>query len=277
MIYERDGAMKVSEFSKRLGIAPSKVRYYDRFGMYQGGRCTENNYREFTREDALDVYNAQLLRSFDMSMKESVQTIREFSLGQIAGWLDEHIEELDEEIRLANIRLARLQQMRRYYTEIPGRKGEAVYMNGKKSYSICTFGDCARIDDEILKIAACWGERMPFTYVALTIPAESLLGGQERLSVGAGLGILEENYFACPLPVSGAMDCFPEGPCLTVFLERENPFALTRTDIKPLFELAQKKKLRIVGGATGRIFLSYQKDGGRCHGFSVRVRVEPDK
>lgn len=268
--------MKVSEFSKRLGIPPSKVRYYDRFGMYQGGRCMENNYREFTREDALDVYNAQLLRSFDMSMKESVQTIQEYGLGQIEGWLDEHIEELDEEIRRTNIRLARLQQMRRYYREVPVREGKAVFMECGKSYSICTFGDCARVDDEVLKIAACWGDLMPFTYVALTIPEESLLGAEERLLVGAGLGILEENYFACPLPVSGAMDCFPAGGCLTVFLERENPFALTRADVKPLFDLARERGQRIVGGATGRIFLSYQKGGCRHHGFSVRVRVEGD-
>lgn len=267
--------MKVSEFSKRLGIPSSKVRYYDRFGMYQGERCMENNYREFTKEDALDVYNAQLLRSFDMSMKESVQTIREYSLEQISGWLDEHIEELNEEIRLANIRLARLQRMRKYYTDVPPKEGEAILMTRKKSYSICTFGECARIDDQVLKIAACWGELMPFTYVALTIPEESLQGSEEQLSVGLGLGIVEENYFVCPLPVSEAMDCFPEGECLALFLERENPFALTRTDLKPLFDVARERGLRIVGRATGRIFLSYQKDGCRHHGFGVRVRVEP--
>lgn len=267
--------MKVHEFSRRLGIPPSKVRYYNRSGMYESNRRSENNYRDFTEQDALDVYNAQLLRSFDMSMKESVQAIQEYGLEQICGWLDEHICEAEEEIRLAEIRLARLQQMRRYYTNIPQREGKATLLTCGKSYSICTFGSCAVISDEVLEIAAHWGERMPFTYVALTIPRESLLGEEERLSVGIGLGILEENLSWCDLPVSDAMDCFPEGECLSVFLEREDIFSLTRRDILPLFEEAAARKKKIVSGATGRIFLSYRKDSRLFHGFTLRVRVEP--
>lgn len=31
--------MKVNDFSKRLGIGSSKVRYYDRIGLIKGGRA----------------------------------------------------------------------------------------------------------------------------------------------------------------------------------------------------------------------------------------------
>ena len=62
--------MKVNEFARQLGIVSSKVRYYDRMGLIQGER-QDNNYRNFTPQDALNIYHAQMLRSFDMSIQES--------------------------------------------------------------------------------------------------------------------------------------------------------------------------------------------------------------
>lgn len=63
--------MKVNEFARQLGIVSSKVRYYDRMGLIQGER-QDNNYRNFTPQDALNIYHAQMLRSFDMSIQESL-------------------------------------------------------------------------------------------------------------------------------------------------------------------------------------------------------------
>lgn len=54
--------MYVNEFARRLGLTASKMRYYDRSGLYQSRRG-ENNYRDFTDADALDAYLAQSLRA----------------------------------------------------------------------------------------------------------------------------------------------------------------------------------------------------------------------
>ena len=67
-------------------MAPSKVRYYDRQGLIRGER-SGNNYRNFTSSDALDIYHAQMLRSFDMTIQETLEAQKR-DLGQIDGWLE---------------------------------------------------------------------------------------------------------------------------------------------------------------------------------------------
>ena len=67
-------------------MAPSKVRYYDRQGLIRSER-SGNNYRNFTSSDALDIYHAQMLRSFDMTIQETLEAQKR-DLGQIDGWLE---------------------------------------------------------------------------------------------------------------------------------------------------------------------------------------------
>ena len=104
--------MKVLEFAKRLGIPASKIRFYDRQGITQSRRGSENNYRQFTEQDALVIYNAQMLRSFDMSVKEASTAAHTYALGRFSGWLEERIAALEQELRLEQMRMARLEQLR---------------------------------------------------------------------------------------------------------------------------------------------------------------------
>ena len=67
--------MKVHDFAKRLGLPDSSIRYYDRMGLIQSGRQKENNYRHFTEQDALAIYHARMLRSFDMSVQEAEEKL----------------------------------------------------------------------------------------------------------------------------------------------------------------------------------------------------------
>ncbi|MCR5606287.1 MAG: MerR family transcriptional regulator [Treponema sp.] len=62
--------MTVKEFSALLGISTSKIRFYDRLKIIEGNREADNNYRNFSNIDALNIYNAQMLRSFNFSIYE---------------------------------------------------------------------------------------------------------------------------------------------------------------------------------------------------------------
>ena len=101
--------MKVNEFARQLGIVSSKVRYYDRMGLIQGER-QDNNYRNFTAQDALKIYHAQMLRSFDMSIQESLNAENE-ELEEIDRWVGTHELELEKQIHQQEIKLQRLKEM----------------------------------------------------------------------------------------------------------------------------------------------------------------------
>lgn len=271
--------MYVNEFSRRLGLPASKVRYYDRSGMYQGQRGA-NNYRDFTDNDALDAYLAQSLRSIDLSMEETTLAVRSYEPFQMYHWLTGRIGSLREEITMAQAKLERLEQLREftvaYGTNLPREEafpGRALQEHAV--YSIRTFGSYTKVNDEVLEAAAALGGCMPYSYIALSIPGESLFRGEAPLPVGIGLGIREKNLERFGLTPSPVMDCFPGGPHLILFLEREDVFHLTCADLRPLLDGAAARGLRLRGDLTGRISFAREKEGRRFYCLSVRCRTEP--
>lgn len=271
--------MYVNEFSRRLGVSPSTVRFYDRSGMYQSRR-EGNNYRDFTDNDALDAYLAQGMRSIDMSMEETVMAIRGEDQVRLYDRLSSRIESLRAEIAQAQDKLGRLERLRDYSLRQPSRGAEerAELFQGPQDqafYSIRTFGSYAKVNDEVLELAAALDRCIPYSYIALTIPEASFLVREEVLPVGVGLGILERNMALCGISPSPEMDRFPCGPNLVLFLEREDVFHLKGSDLQPFFRAAEANRLRVFGNVVGRVSFVREKDGRRCYGLSLRCQTAP--
>ena len=84
------------EIADLLGITTVALRNYEKLGLVLPERNEKNNYRQFTEQDALVIYNAQMLRSFDMSVKEVSTAAHTYALGRFSGWLEERIAALDK-------------------------------------------------------------------------------------------------------------------------------------------------------------------------------------
>lgn len=262
--------MKVHEFSARLGIPASKIRYYDRSGVISGKRLAENNYREYGLTDALDIYNALMLRSFDMSVGETAQINSGCLVEEVGDWLGRHIADVERQIALQQMRLVRLQQMKAYFADI--REGQARVERFKlqKNYQVWTLGIPGELDERTAGVAKTLAEHFPFSYVALKVPAESLFW-DERYEVQAGLGILEENRLRCGIGLEGAGFETMEEERLAIRLEKEDPFCLSRRDLEPLFEEAGRMGVELRGDAVGRMYLGYTSGGRRVYSFALGI------
>lgn len=272
--------MYINEFSRRLGIPSSRVRYYDQIGLYHGDRHS-NNYRNYTDADSLVVYFAQMLRSMGMSIKESLCALYQYDYVQLQDWIAAHSEALANEISQTKLkleRLERIQQRCNTYSHFLNAEEKVALMDmidGQKTYSVYTFGECADHSEEALKMSAALGQAMPYSYIAVKIPKESLDHGEEQLSVGLGLGIIEENLRYCNFHPSPVMECDLGGPCLCLFLNRENIFDLTRSDLQPLLDEAGRRNVKLMGDISGHVAFAYQKNGRQCYAFSLACHIEP--
>lgn len=264
--------MKVHDFAKRLGLPDSKVRYYDRSGLIQGGRQKANNYRNFTDQDALNIYHAQMLRSFDMSVQEALDA-KDQDLSIIDGWVEDHARELEKQIAWEEMRLIRLKEMRAYFSMIQARQNRLGHSDRDDSFNIYNFGKIrplAPAEREAIRLLA---QNMPFSYIAIRISRESLFSPGDDLDVSIGLGILERNRdkLGLSLPPSSLT---PGSPLVDLLLEIHDPFAMTKRDIAPLLEEIARRDLALKGDLIGRIYISYMKNGSFVHGVSLGLPVE---
>ena len=153
--------MKVNEFARQLGMVSSKVRYYDRMGLIQGER-QNNNYRNFTPQDALNIYHAQMLRSFDMSIQESLSAKNE-ELEAIDQWVGAHVTELEEQIRWQEIKLLRLKEMQAYFEMITQTGDQIMPYCRDNSYNVWNFGSSVVMTPGVLRAVEILAENMPFS------------------------------------------------------------------------------------------------------------------
>lgn len=267
--------MKVNDFAKRLGIGSSKVRYYDRIGLIQGDRCEENNYRDFSDLDALNIYHAQMLRSFDMSVQESLAA-KNKGLNQISGWVEEHIIDLEEEIRQQEMRLFRLREMQEYFTMIQESRSLLTEHDLDENYNVWNFGCHVDYDDVTLKMIQILSDAMPFSYIAIKISKESIISNQENLEVSIGLGMLERNRQKLGLIFPEQIKKAAKQHILQILILSDDPFHLKREELKPLLDEVRKRKIEITEDIVGRIYISYTENNTFVHmiGLSVPLYYE---
>ena len=268
--------MKVHDFAKRLGLPDSKVRYYDRSGLIQGGRQQKNNYLDFTDQDALHIYHANMLRSFGMGMQEAL-TAQEQELSSIDNWVGSHVQELERLVAWEEMRLHRLREMQAYFTMVQARQTQQVPLSQNfvdDNYIVCSFGKTLPPSPAEQKTIALLARHMPFSYIAIRVSKESLLSPGDGLDVSIGLGILEQNRAKLGLELPPELPRVSGGPTINLLTEVQDPFSLTKKDIAPLLDEFSHRGLTWKRDLLGRIFISYMKDGSFVHGVGLGFPIE---
>lgn len=268
--------MKVNDFAKRLGIGSSKVRYYDRIGLIQGDRCEENNYRDFSDLDALNIYHAQMLRSFDMSVQESLAA-KNKGLNQISHWVEDHVNDLEEEIRQQEMRLYRLREMQEYFTMIQESRSLLTEHDLDENYNVWNFGKHVDHDDVTLNTIQVLSDAMPFSYIAIKISKESILNNQECLDVSIGLGMLERNRRKLGLVFPKQIKKAKKHHILQILILSDDPFNLKKEELKPLLEEAKRRNIEITEDIVGRIYISYIENNTFVHVIGLSVPLDNEK
>lgn len=265
-------AMKVNEFSKKTGIPASKLRYYDRLGLIEGSR-KDNNYRDFTKEDVLSVYHTQLLRSYGMGLDE-LRIQKDADIEGVGQFLQNNIDRTIQEIKRQELLLLRLRTMKSFRDMFYGNPDCIHERYLSPNYRIETFGDGIQNTEEEWNDVKVIADSLPFSYVSVQITKESLASGKEELDVHLGVGILKEISDSLNLTVK-THKFYEGGNIMEQLLEVENPFAITRSNLKPLLKRMEEKNMPYTELA-GRVYCSYKKDGRLMHGLGLAT-ILPQK
>lgn len=260
--------MKVHDFARRLGLPDSKVRYYDRSGLIRGGRQKENNYRDLMEQDALNIYHANMLRSFDMGVQEALDA-RNQDLTVIDGWVESHARELERQIAWEEMRLQRLREMQFYFSVVQTRRDQLGQNYVDDSFNVWNFGKVDPLSPAEQTAIELLARNMPFSYIAIRVSLDSLLSPGDDLDVSIGLGILEKNRAKLGLELPSGIPMSPGGTKVNLLVELPDPFAMTKKDIAPLLEEMAHRELTPHEDLIGRIFISYMKDGSFVHGVAL--------
>ena len=247
---------KISEFCRLLGVSTDTLRYYERCELLTTQKNPDNSYRTFSQQDALAIWDLHMLRSMDMSCKDIQKLRQQGSYQAQTAYLHRHAEELENEIDRLTSKLKRVRQLTRLHELVDDTQTVRLVENHPAHRSLYVLGagcDYQAIDTEQI---AHWMACLPFTYVAVEISMDSLLGRKGSLAVRMGLGILEENIADAGLSLSEQAEESPMCRRACTVVSTGNVFSITHQDLALLYDFIDRQGLRVKGPATGRILCS---------------------
>lgn len=257
--------MKLNEFSKRIGVSLTKLRYYARFGVIQPER-SENNYRELTECEAIDVYNALILRDFDISVEEISEIHQNKREVELFKEVDSQVKSLEEKIEFYELRLKRLKELQMFLDRFAHNTKQAYVYDRASEYILWSFSNDFVLSDFNQKMVDNVTSSSPFSYVALRV-RENDWQTKEVFKPELGVAVLKKNIKKAKLEIPKDASFTGDVQLITYCFEKENMFEITKDDLKPIFDKAKELNVEVYGDLTGRFYISYVKNGKRMYCF----------
>lgn len=99
---------KISEFAAMVGLPQSKIRFYEKYGLFDGKR-SENGYRYYTPEDAFRVNAFRMLLQYGFTVEQAIEMLDQKQSGEVfLCSLKKQKRCLNQEMQLLSYRLERL-------------------------------------------------------------------------------------------------------------------------------------------------------------------------
>ena len=170
----------ISQFSDMVGLPPSKIRFYDKYGVFKCQR-NENGYRYFTARDAFRANAFRILRGYGFSVEMSVDLLnRNQDSPEFLASLHQHLTDIDTRIEQLN------QQKERLLTTIKQLDGniqhefkivdqeDILYVSASSSMDFSV----SRKNTLMLEVFA---NLIPITSFARIISREKLRGSEDNI------------------------------------------------------------------------------------------------
>ena len=86
--------MNINELERLTGITKQNIRFYEKKGLLHPARNSENNYREYTKEDLTRLKAVKLLRKLDLPLEDIRKILQDEEL--LSEALSQHLKTLQE-------------------------------------------------------------------------------------------------------------------------------------------------------------------------------------
>ena len=247
---------RISEFCRLLGVSTDTLRYYERCKLITTEKDPDNQYRSFSREDGLAIWNLHMLRSMDMSCNDIRQLRLKADYESQTNYLHQRADELAVVIDKLMAKHKRLLQLAQLHALANDVGIVRLLPESSAHWALYVLGDGCAEAATSAKETAHWVDCLPFTYFSLEISESSLLTPTKKLQIRIGLGILAENVLPAGLTLCADAIYTPPQKQVCMVIRTHDVFKISHRDMKPLYAYIAENQLRIAGPATGRILNS---------------------
>lgn len=270
-------AMKIGQIAKLLGVSTQTVRYYEQSGLISPSRAGDGQYREYSNEDLLKLFDCGFLRGVDIPVKQIAQAIHAPSTGYIAELFSSRAAKLRKQAAYDIACAAYLEDLNRVFQTLPYSLNRGAYWiwptHYQMDYSSSKGKNILSGVERADSLVSTWIQAAPFAYCQNQFESAALPyrfeGSNARLSI-----IISKAHAAMlDLPLNDKVITIPEQLCVSVYVESDETFALDPAQLQPALDMIEENQQEICAPISQLIMLPSSKEGGRSRYYRVLIPV----
>lgn len=237
---------KIRDFSAMVGMPQSKVRYYEKAGLFHGIR-TENGYRWYLPEDAFRANAFRMLLQYGFTVEQAIQMLNEKQSGDtfLHSMLRQR-EELQHQADLIAFRQKRLNEIINIICAEPGERFEIADIQDY-IYVRASVGRDFSISVENAAELAEFVDMLSITSFARIIPKSDFEAPGEQVNPSYVHLLPAQEAFRLKNPASPHLERITMGKCLRYQRQKTREESVKKTAFSPMFFWLKEHGYRIRG------------------------------
>lgn len=178
----------IGEFASILGVTADTLRLYEKHDIVRPTKDNSNNYRYFNDLDARDLLMSRWYRSMEIPLPEVALLMKESSIEQVMGMMQQSRQSLEEEIKQKTMLLNKMNEIHKELKEIESSLYICKLKQPPGMYRLKQTDKNALLKNDIVKsLVNTWMDRLPYAFYSFKIEDAGCYPVIITLTIAGGL------------------------------------------------------------------------------------------
>ncbi|WP_405176115.1 MerR family transcriptional regulator [Paenibacillus sp. FSL H8-0261] len=266
----------IGEFASILGVTADTLRLYEKHDIVRPTKDNSNNYRYFNDLDARDLLMSRWYRSMGIPLPEVANLMKESSLEQVMGRMQETALNLEEEIKQKTMLLNKMNEI---HKELRGLESSLYTCKLKQlpgMYRLKQTDKNALIKNDMVKnLVNTWMDLLPYAFYSFRIEdTDNFVSENNNFDYSWGLTLLEEEAQKFEMDSEEYAEYISPSHCISATILCPDEKYITKNSLQFMIDYIEANHYAITGDVVGKLLLTEKIEGQNRSYLEVNIPIQ---
>ncbi|AIQ34939.1 MerR family transcriptional regulator [Paenibacillus sp. FSL R5-0345] len=266
----------IGEFASILGVTADTLRLYEKHDIVRPTKDNSNNYRYFNDLDARDLLMSRWYRSMGIPLPEVATLMKESSLEQVMGRMQETESNLEEEIKRKTMLLKKMNEIHNELRELDSSLYKCKLKQLPGMYRLKQTDKNALLKNDIVKsLVNTWMDLLPYAFYSFRIEDTGIFFSENNnFNYSWGLTLLEDEAQQFEMDIEEYAEYISPSLCISATMLCTDEKYITKNSLQFMFDYIEANHYSISGDVVGKLLLTEKIEGHNRSYLEVNIPIK---
>lgn len=266
----------IGEFASILGVTADTLRLYEKHDIVRPTKDNSNKYRYFNDLDARDLLMSRWYRSMGIPLPEVATLMKESSLEQVMGRMQETESNLEEEIKRKTMLLKKMNEIHNELRELDSSLYTCKLKQLPGMYRLKQTDKNALLKNDIVKsLVNTWMDLLPYAFYSFRIEDTGIFFSENNnFNYSWGLTLLEDEAQQFEMDSEEYAEYISPSLCISATILCTDEKYITKNSLQFMFDYIEANHYSISGDVVGKLLLTEKIEGHNRSYLEVNIPIK---